>query len=61
MKEGIVDKNEIINIVNEIEEEHRTIKELKKDYPEKIERLGETLEVCISENDLIYLKTEFLQ
>ena len=36
LKEKIVDNDEILNIVNEIEREDRTIKDLKKDYPDKI-------------------------
>ena len=58
LKEEIVD-NEIINIVKEIEEEYRTIKDLKQDYPHKIDRLEEALGDYISKNDLKTLKTEF--
>ena len=49
-KEDIVDNDEILNIVNEIklliEEEkynNDSIKDLKKDYPYKIEKLEEAL------------------
>ena len=41
LKEKIVDNDEILNIVNELGEEDRTIEDLKKDYPDKIEKLEE--------------------
>ena len=59
MKEEIVDNDEISNIVNEIEEEDRTIKDLKEEYPEKIIKLEESLLNYMGENDLKILKTEF--
>ena len=37
-KEEFVDNDEILKIVNEMEEEDRTIKNLKKEYPEEIEK-----------------------
>ena len=43
LKEEIVDIDEKLNIVNEIVEEDRTIKNLKKDYPNEIEKLEEAL------------------
>ena len=59
-KEEIADNNdEILNIVNKIEEADRTIKDLKKDYPEEIECLEEALLNYMGENDLKILKTGF--
>ena len=58
MKEEIVDKEEALNIVNG-KEEDRAIKELKKDNPDKIEKLEEALLKYTGENDLKLLKTEF--
>ena len=51
LTEEIVDNDEILNIVNEIEED-RTIEDLKKDYPDEIEKLEEALLNCMGENDL---------
>ena len=48
-----------MNIVNEIGEKDRTIDDLKKDYPNEIEKLEEALLNYIGENDLNILKTEF--
>ena len=59
LKEEIVDNDEILNIVNEIGEEDRTIKDLKKNYPDKINELEETLIKYIGENDHRTLKTGF--
>ena len=53
-----VDNDEILNIVNEIGGEDRTIEELKKDYPDKINKLEEALKSYMPENDLKFLKTE---
>ena len=36
LKEEIVDNDEILNIVNKIVEDYKTIKDLKKDYPNEI-------------------------
>ena len=58
LKEEIVDNDERINILKEIEEE-KTIKELKKDYPEEIETIEEALLIYNGENDPKHLKTEF--
>ena len=43
LKSEIVDNDEILDIVNEILEEDKTIKDLKKDYPDKIKNLEEAL------------------
>ena len=59
LEEEIVDNDEILNIVNEILEEDKTIKDLKKDYPDKIKKLEEALLDYMGENDLKKLKTEF--
>ena len=59
MKEEIIDNDEILNIVREIGEGDRTIKDLKKDCPDKIKELEETLFNYMGENDLKFLKTEF--
>ena len=58
MKEEIVDNDEISNIVNEIQEQDRTIKVLKKDYPDKIKKLEEALLNYMGENVPKILKTE---
>ena len=60
LKEEIADNNdEMLNIVNKIEEEDRTIKDLKKDYPEENKNLEEALLNYMGENDLKILKTGF--
>ena len=59
LKEEIVDIDEIMDIVNEIGEENRTIKGLKKDYPDEINKLEEALLNYMGENDLKILKTRF--
>ena len=62
----IVDNDEILNTVNEIkliikEDKYKndSIKDLKKDYPDKIKKLEEALINFMGENDLKLLKTEF--
>ena len=59
LKREIVDNDEILNIVNEIIEEDKTIKDLKKYYPNKINDLEEALLNYMGENDLKILKTGF--
>ena len=59
LKEEIVDNDEIININNEILEDDKTIKDLKKDYQEEIKKLEEALFDYMGENDLKSLKTGF--
>ena len=59
LKEEIVDKDEILDIVNKIVEDDRTIGDLKKDYPDEIENLEEALLEYMGENDLKILKTGF--
>ena len=54
----IFDNDEILGIVDEIREDDRTIKGLKKDYPNEIEKLEEVLLNFIGENNLKFLKTE---
>ena len=62
----VVDNDEILNIVKEIkilikEDKYRnaSIKDLKKDYPDKIVELEEALLDYMGENDLKTLKTGF--
>ena len=59
LKEEIVVNDEILNIVNEIVEDDRTIIDLKKDYPKEIKSLEEALLDYMGENALKILKTEF--
>ena len=59
LKEEIVDNDEILNIINEIIEDDKTIKDLKKDYPEEIKKLEEALLNYMGENDLKIIKTGF--
>ena len=59
LKKEIVDSDEILNIVNEIVGDDRTINDLKKDYPEEIKNLEEALLDYMGENDLKILKTGF--
>ena len=57
LKEDIVDNDEILNIINDIIEEDKIIKDLKKDYRDKIKKLEEALLNYVGENDLKNLKT----
>ena len=59
LKEEIVDNDEILNIINKIIEDDKTITDLKKNYPDKIKNLEEALLKYIGENDLKILKTRF--
>ena len=60
LKEEIADNNdEILNIVNKIEEEDRTIKDLKTYYTEEIKNLEEALLNYMGENDLKIFKAGF--
>ena len=60
LKEEIADNNdEILDIVNKIEEKDRTIRDLKKDFPEEIKCLEEALINYMGENDLKILKAGF--
>ena len=59
LKEEIEDIHEKLDIVNKIAEEDKTIKDLKKDYPEEIKNLEESLLNYMGENDLKILKTGF--
>ena len=59
LKREIVDDNYILNIVTDIGENNRTIKDLKKDYPDKINELEEALLNYKGENDLEIFKTRF--
>ena len=59
MKKELVDIDETLNIINEIGEEDRTTEDLKKDYPNEMEKLEGVLLNYIGESDLKLLKTEF--
>ena len=59
LKEEIVDNDEILNIINEIIEDDKTVEDLKKDYPEEIRNLKEALLNYMGENDLKILKRGF--
>ena len=59
LKKEIVDNDEILNIVNKIVEDDRTINDLKKDYPDEIKNLEEALLNYMGENDLKILKRGF--
>ena len=58
-KEEIVDNDEILDIVNEMVEDNKTVEDLKKNYPDKIKSLEECLLNYMGENDLKILKTIF--
>ena len=58
MKKKNVDNDKIFIIIQEIGEEDRTIEDLKKDYPDEIEKLEEVLLKNIGENGPKILKTE---
>ena len=65
-EEEIVDKNEILKIVNEIimlitEDKYKndSIRDLKKDYSDKTKKLEKALLHYMGENDLEKLKTGF--
>ena len=55
----IFDNDEILDIVNKIVGDDRTIQNLKKDYPDEIKILEEALLDYMGENDLKTLKTGF--
>ena len=59
LKKEIVDNDEILDIVNKIVEDDRTIEDLKKYYPDEIKNLEEALLKYMGENDLKILKTGF--
>ena len=59
LKKEIIENDEIMDIVNKIVEDDRTIKDMKKDYPEEIKNLEEALLNYMGENDLKILKTGF--
>ena len=59
LKKEIVDNDEILNIVNKMVEDDRTINDLKKYYPEEIENLEEAIFNYIVEHDLKILKRGF--
>ena len=58
-KKEIFDNDEILYIVNKIGKGDKTIKDLKKDYPDGIKELEEALFDYMGEIDLKILKTGF--
>ena len=59
LKGEIVDNDEILDILFKIVEEDKTIKNLKKDYPNEIKNLEEALLNYMGNNDLKISKTGF--
>ena len=59
LKEEIVDNDEILDIVNKIAEEDKTIEDLKKEYLNENKNSEEALLNYMGENDLKILKTGF--
>ena len=59
LKKEIVDNDEILDIVNKIVEDDRTIEDLKKDFPDEINKLEEALLDYMGENDVKISKTGF--
>ena len=59
LNDEIVEKDEVLKIVNGIVEEDKTFKGWQKDYPDKFETVEETLLNCVGEIDLKTLKTVF--
>ena len=59
LKQKIADSDEILNTFDEIIEDDRTIKDLKKDCPNEIKNLEEALIEYMGGNDLKILKTGF--
>ena len=59
LKIEIVDNDEILNIVNEVIEEDKTVQDVRKDYPDKIRNLEEALLNYMGENDLNVFKKQF--
>ena len=65
MKKEVIGDDKILNIINELEnmidktKRNKSISDLKKKYPDKINELEEAFLDYIGENDLKILKTEF--
>ena len=59
LKKEIIDNDEILNIINEILEDDKNIKDLKKYYPNENKNLEEALLNYMGENDLRILKRRF--
>ena len=66
LKNEVVGDDKILNIINQLEnmidknKRNKSISDLKKKYPDKINELEEAFLDYIGENDLKILKTEFL-
>ena len=59
LQEKNVDKDKELKIVDETGEEGRITKDMEKDYPDKIEKSEELINVNISDSDLKFLRTDF--
>ena len=59
LKDEIIEYDELKNIVKGIVEDYKTNRDLKKGYPDKIEKLEEAPFNYMEEIDLKVLKTEF--
>ena len=59
LKKENVDKNEILNIVNKIIVDDKTLRNLKMYYPDEIEKIEEALLHYMCESNLKSLKTGF--
>ena len=59
LTEKLVDNDEMLKIVIDIVEENKTIRDLIKDYPDKIKKLEEALLTYMGEIDPRNLKTGF--
>ena len=59
LKNEIVDNDKISNIVDQIVEDDKTTKDLKKNYPNEIKNLEEALVNDMGEDDLKILETGF--
>ena len=59
LKKEIVDNDEIMDIINKLVEDDRTIEDLKKNYPNENKNCEEASLDYIGENDLKVLKTGF--
>ena len=59
LKEESVDFDQTLNIVNEKGEEDRTIKDITKDYQDKIEQIEEAFLNYLGEIELEILNAEF--
>ena len=62
LQKGIVENDEIINIVHKLKKltsEDRTIKDIKKEFPDEFQKNRRNLKLFVSGNDPKILKSEF--